>query len=99
MLLFQQYPFFHFLAIIPFATAQRVLPVGEIQSAALVELHEVIISPHEGLKKRGAVPQPRKYYPPKPQRDADSSPAMVKRTLLGGRQLVCDAGYGLCQSL
>ncbi|KAL9638558.1 MAG: hypothetical protein Q9164_001480 [Protoblastenia rupestris] len=76
MLLFQQYPFFHFLAIIPFATAQRVLPVGEIQSAALVELHEVIISPPEGLKKRGAVPQPRKYYPPKPQRDADSSPAM-----------------------
>ena len=102
MVLPQLYILFH-LVLSPFSTAQRVLPVApdaEIQSAAFLELYEVMISPQEGLQKRRAVPHPRKHYAANPPGDylyIDSSPAMIKRTLLGERQSTCDPGYSLCR--
>lgn len=84
---------------IPICSATKVLPQGRpaaVDIPAAAGIHEVTVNISD---RPDAVPYPRLRLPvipvQKPLRPSESSPAQVKRTLLGARQY-CDDGYGYC---
>jgi hypothetical protein len=82
-------------------SATKILPRAPhaaVQLPASVDLHNVMIKPRSDFEPR-MVPLPRTRYAAQPLGErlgANSSPAKVKRTMLGARQGTCDAGYALC---
>lgn len=89
------------LAFTLLCSATKILPRAPhaaVQLPAFVDLHNVMIKPRSDFEPR-MVPLPRTKYAAQPLGKwlgANSSPAKVKRTILGARQVTCDAGYALC---
>lgn len=79
----------------------KVLPRAQHAAAgseAFVEIQDVMLGARNIPRARNAAIARRWDETSVPSRDASSeSPlALVKRMLLGKRQLTCDPGYGLC---